>query len=203
MARKLRERVRAMIRNTQRKPGPPWQAYFVYEVSGDLRTHAPMPIMDRLAALEGVMDNFPSGQLNHVLQTAENARLETNDEELVLAALLHDIGKTIRIQEHAHIGADLICRYVPARVTWLVANHFLVEHESEVSCFAEGAETLRTLRSHRWYLDALRLKEWDTRRGKKPGYEPPGLEAYESLLEKYFPVRYGFEGHPVQRYHNA
>jgi predicted HD phosphohydrolase len=80
-------------------------------------------------------------ELAHALQCAELADAAGADEELVLACLLHDVGRYAVAQEeisdpleavapragkargHHEAGADLIAPYVPERVVFLVRAH--------------------------------------------------------------------------------
>jgi predicted HD phosphohydrolase len=80
-------------------------------------------------------------ELAHALQAAELAAGAGADEELVLACLLHDVGRYAVAQEeisdtleviaaragkargHHEAGADLIRPYVPERVAFLVRAH--------------------------------------------------------------------------------
>jgi predicted HD phosphohydrolase len=80
-------------------------------------------------------------ELAHALQCAELAAGAGADEELILACLLHDVGRYAVAQEeigdtleqvtpraekargHHEAGADLIQPYVPERVAFLVRSH--------------------------------------------------------------------------------
>jgi gamma-butyrobetaine dioxygenase len=88
-------------------------------------------------------------ELEHALQCAELAVAAGVDEELVLAALLHDVGRYAVPQSlvsdtlegagaapsepphppgvsrgaHHEVGADLIAPWVPPRVAWCVRKH--------------------------------------------------------------------------------
>jgi predicted HD phosphohydrolase len=80
-------------------------------------------------------------ELAHALQCAELAEDDGADEELVLACLLHDVGRYAVAQEeisdtlevasprsgkapgHHDAGADLIARHVSERVAFLVRAH--------------------------------------------------------------------------------
>jgi predicted HD phosphohydrolase len=82
----------------------------------------------------------PVTELAHALQCAELASAAGADEELVLACLLHDVGRyavdqravsdTLEVAQtaprgrgHHEAGAELIAPYVPERVAWLVRMH--------------------------------------------------------------------------------
>ena len=80
-------------------------------------------------------------ELDHALQCADLAASAGADEELVLACLLHDVGRYAIAQEdvsdtmeavasrtdgargHHEAGADLLASHVPARVAFLVRAH--------------------------------------------------------------------------------
>jgi predicted HD phosphohydrolase len=80
-------------------------------------------------------------QLEHALQCADLAEQGGADAELVLACLLHDVGRFAadpalvadrvrpttpavdNARGHHDVGADLIAPWVPERVTWCVRMH--------------------------------------------------------------------------------
>jgi len=83
----------------------------------------------------------PVTELAHSLQCADLAHAAAADEELVLACLLHDVGRYAVDQAlvldskepghrggagargHQERGAELIAPYVPERAAWLVGMH--------------------------------------------------------------------------------
>ncbi|MBI2901028.1 MAG: tRNA adenylyltransferase, partial [Planctomycetes bacterium] len=81
-----------------------------------------------LAPLEEVKQDprrHPEGDaLYHSLQAFERARDERPwDEEFLLAALLHDVGKAIDPADHTAAGVAAIEGAVTPRTAWLIANH--------------------------------------------------------------------------------
>lgn len=81
-----------------------------------------------LMPLEKVMqkrETHPEGDvLYHSLQVFELAReARPWDEEFLLAALLHDVGKGIDPRDHINAGLAVLQGRVPERTLWLIENH--------------------------------------------------------------------------------
>ncbi len=82
----------------------------------------------RLEPLESVKQNakyHPEGDaLFHSLQVFHLARdLRPYDEEFLLAALLHDVGKAIDPQNHVVASLEALRGAVPDRTLWLIEHH--------------------------------------------------------------------------------
>jgi hypothetical protein len=81
-----------------------------------------------LLPLEHVMqlpDDHPEGDaLYHSLQVFELARQKLPyDEEFLLAALLHDVGKAIDRRDHVAAGLEALADVVGPRTAWLIDHH--------------------------------------------------------------------------------
>ncbi len=89
-----------------------------------------------LLPLESVKQNpkyHPEGDvLYHSLQVFELARDERPyDEELLLAALLHDVGKGIDPTDHVGAALQALDGLLTDRTAWLIGNHMLAqEHKA-------------------------------------------------------------------------
>jgi hypothetical protein len=82
----------------------------------------------RLEPLESVKQNprrHPEGDaLYHSLQVFELARqARPYDEEFLLAALLHDVGKAIDPQDHVRAAVEALRGAVTERTSWLIEHH--------------------------------------------------------------------------------
>jgi hypothetical protein len=82
----------------------------------------------RLEPLDAVKQgarSHPEGDaLFHSLQVFELARLERPfDEEFLLAALLHDVGKAIDPADHIAAGLEALDGAISERTRWLIAHH--------------------------------------------------------------------------------
>ena len=148
--------------------------------------------------------------LAHALQCAALAREERAADEVVLAALLHDVGHLVSDaaesarQHHGTWGARFIRPFVPDRVARLVESHVLAKRylctvdrgyaetlspASVRSWLEQGgrldAGILCELERQPWLADALRIRRWDDL-AKDPRADPPPLPCYRDLLESCF-----------------
>ena len=150
-------------------------------------------------------------QLQHAEQAAHCAVEAKADDELVVAALLHDIGHLLGGNFHADIGVidhDRTCvdwltsrrdsrrhssRWLPGHVSakrYLVAarpGYFDRLSESSVRTLAlQGGpmsqEEVRAFEEGPYFKDLLRLRSWDEQ-AKDPDAVVPGLDRYLGMIE--------------------
>jgi gamma-butyrobetaine dioxygenase len=149
-------------------------------------------------------------QLEHALQCAALARQDRADDEVVIAALLHDVGHLVehRREDAAHHhgagGAALVAAFVPLRVAWLIEHHVVAKRylctvdpryverlspASRASYAVQGArlgpEEQLGLETRPWFADAVRVRRWDDA-AKRPGTPCPPLIDYAPMIECYF-----------------
>jgi predicted nucleotidyltransferase len=119
--------------------------------------------------------------LYHSLQVFELARNELPyDEEFLLAALLHDVGKAIDRQDHVAAGLEALAGHVTPRAAWLI------EHHMEGQDLLDGSLGARARRRIEASDDCeeLKLLARLDRNGRQPGAEVPELsEAIEYVRE--------------------
>ncbi|MEM8947361.1 MAG: HD domain-containing protein [Planctomycetota bacterium] len=130
-----------------------------------------------LLPLENVQQNLkyhPEGDaLYHSVQVFDHARDELPyDEEFLLAALLHDVGKGIDPYDHVHAGLEALDEAITERTAWLIEHHMLAHAIADRSI---GSRAHRRLRESEHYDDLVLLGECD-RAGRQPGVEAPELD---------------------------
>jgi predicted HD phosphohydrolase len=143
-------------------------------------------VLGLLTSLGSVTDGFPVTQLDHALQTAARAVAADADEETVVAALCHDIGKAISVSGHGGIAAAILRPYVREDLAWVVSVH---EHYQGAHYYQHiGMDPgLRTqYEQHPAHSLALQFADdWD-----EPAFDPtarvPGLDSYEDAVRSVF-----------------
>ena len=97
------------------------------------RSSAPRPRRTRAGSPTGcsacssrssdITDGFATDQLTHCLQTATLAERAGADDEVVVAALCHDIGKAVSVPNHPRIAAEILRPYVRDEVYKMILVH--------------------------------------------------------------------------------
>ena len=116
----------------------------------------------------------PEGDvLYHSLQVFELARDEQPyDEEFLLAALLHDVGKGLDPGDHVGAGLKALDGFITERTAWLIEHHMEAHliHDRTI-----GQRALRRLRESPDFDDLVLLGECD-RGGRQPGVQVQELD---------------------------
>jgi hypothetical protein len=125
----------------------------------------------RLAPLESVKQSphtHPEGDaLYHSLQVFEIARdARPYDEEFLLAALLHDVGKAIAPGDHVASAVEALRGAVTDRTLWLIEHHHALDEPSTARPKTGSPES----------LEDLHLLRECNRAGRVPGRPVEGLD---------------------------
>lgn len=127
-----------------------------------------------LEKVKGSPRYHPEGDaLYHSMQVFDLARLEQPyDEEFLLAALLHDVGKAIDAADHVAAGLEALEGFITERTGWLIEHHM---QGCQLRDGTLGARAKKRLQQSEHYDDLLLLALCD-RQGRQPGVEAPDLE---------------------------
>lgn len=161
-----------------------------------------------LHSLRGVWDEESVDELAHALQAAAHAADDGADDELVLAAALHDIGHSPLLgpqayRRHEAAARDWLTARFGARVGWLAGAHVeakrflaatdpgyagMLSATSVHSLAAQGGAGVEPgLVAHPWWPDAARLRRYDDA-AKVPGADgmtvPEVLQVAQRVLRR-------------------
>jgi predicted HD phosphohydrolase len=135
-----------------------------------------------LRSLRGIWDEDSVDELDHALQAAARAIDDRADDEMVIAAALHDVGHSPLVgdasdADHDRVARDWLTARFGERVGWLAGAHvaakrYLVATEpgyrdglsatSIISLQAQGGAAVDgDFVGHPWCADAVRLRRYD------------------------------------------
>jgi predicted HD phosphohydrolase len=175
---------RASFRRMDQAIPSDWAA--VRDATWRLQPRVAENVLDLLRALDRLDDGFAVSQLTHALQTATRAERARASEELVLAALCHDVGKRISIFGHAHVSAAILRPYVSPDVFWIVDNHQAIQGRHYRHYFGGDPDAWRALERHAAFGQAWQfVEEWD-QTSFDPDYPAEPLDHFEPLVRELF-----------------
>ena len=141
-------------------------------------------ILEHLRALAGSLAGYQVDRLEHSLQTATRAHRDGADEEMVIAALLHDIGDLLSPHNHSELAAAVLRPYVSERTYWIVRQHGLFQSYYYAHHFGGDRHARDRYRSHPWYQAAVDFcHRWD-QPSFDPDYPSLPLEHFEPMLRR-------------------
>ena len=150
-----------------------------------LRT-LPERILSAVQALETGLGGYPVTRLEHSLQAATRARRDGADAEMIVAALIHDMGDDVAPFNHAGIAAAVLRPYVRPEVTWIVEQHGLFQSYYYLHHLGGDREGREKYRDHRWYQACKDFcANWD-QSSFDPSYRSEPLESFEPLVREIF-----------------
>jgi predicted HD phosphohydrolase len=143
-------------------------------------------VLDALRKLDHSLEGYPVSRLQHSLQAATRALRDKADEELVVAALIHDVGDELAPYNHAELAAAILRPYVRPEVTWIVQQHGLFQNYYYVHHFGGDRHARERLRDHPCYEACVHFcAAWD-QCSFDPDYPTESLELFEPMLRRIF-----------------
>ena len=140
--------------------------------------HIQSYLLSLLNELQDVEQNpqfHPEGDaLYHSIQVYQCAKLETNDPELLAAALLHDVGKSIDYPKHDHAGAEAIEGLLSPRIAWLIRHH--------LDLLVTPQKTRRALAGTNQLADLEKLRRWDIAGREQDAHVMSAQQAIDELF---------------------
>jgi predicted HD phosphohydrolase len=146
-------------------------------------------VLGMLESLSDIVDGFATDQLTHCLQTATLAERAGADDEVVVAALCHDIGKAVSVPNHPRIAAEILRPYVRDEVYKMILVHQDFQGRHYYHHFG-GDPNARDkhrdeLTDDEWKLAERFADEWD-QVAFDPDYDTLPLSHFEPLVRKVF-----------------
>jgi len=146
----------------------------------------PDSILAALEKLDHSLQGYPVSRLEHSLQTATRALRDGADDELVVAALIHDIGDELAPYNHAEIAAGILRPYVRSEVTWIVEQHGLFQNYYYVHHLGGNRNARDKFRDHPWFEACRNFCANYDQCSFDPDYRWEPLSTFEPLVKEIF-----------------
>lgn len=142
-----------------------------------------------LAAVRRLGDGpqpFRITRLQHSLQAATRAFRDGADEEMVVAALVHDVGDELAPYAHAALAASILKPYVSERTHWIVEQHDIFQGKHYWDKIGMDPDAREEFRGHPWFDDCEAFcRDWDCP-SFDPTYDTLPMEHFEPMVRRVF-----------------
>ena len=146
----------------------------------------PDRVLAALRKLDSGLQGYSVSRLGHSLQAATRALKDGADDELIVAALIHDVGDELAPYNHSEIAAGIIRPYVRPEVTWIVEQHGLFQTYYYAHHHDRDRNAREKFQGHSWYRACKDFcADWD-QCSFDPGYPSEPLSTFESRLREIF-----------------
>lgn len=159
---------------------------FIQQLEEQYATGLADRLIDELKKSQAPISGFQVDRLQHSLQTATRAFRDGAEEEIVVAALLHDIGDSLAPYNHSEYAAAILRPYVSQRTYWIVKHHGLFQTYYYGHFLGMNRNERDRFREHPCYQAAVDFcQNWD-QKSFDPQYDSMPLEAFEVMLRNVF-----------------
>jgi predicted HD phosphohydrolase len=153
---------------------------------GPFQRELPTRILTHLKLLEGDYGGYAVDRMEHSLQTATRAHQAGEDEEMVVCALLHDIGDTLGSANHADVAAAILKPYVSEDNHWLVEHHGVFQGYYFFDYLGLDKEMRERHRGHPAFEKTARFCHLYDQNSFDPTFTSMPLEAFEPMVRRVF-----------------
>jgi len=158
-----------------------------------LREHS-KPLLNQVAdraltLLVGLQESYPGNLIDryqHSLQTATRAFRDEAEEEVVVAALLHDIGDLLAPVNHAELAATILKPYVSPSTHWIIEHHGIFQGYYFWHHTGRDRHAREKFRDHPYFdCTAEFCHKWD-QESFDPNYDTLPLTFFEPMVHRIF-----------------
>ena len=143
-------------------------------------------ILKFMSGLTQTLEGYKISRLEHSLQTATRAYNDKADEEMVVAALLHDIGDVLAPLNHSEYAAAVLKPYVSKKTHWIIQKH----GEFQMYYYAHhlGADRFKRekYKDHKYYQATIDFCEKYDQCSFDPNYKSMSLKDFEPMVRNIF-----------------
>lgn len=175
-----------VVQFRQMKDGTKEEYEFLTEHEEAYAKGLPDRILQALKNLENTLSGYQVSRLEHSLQSATRAEADGADKEMIVAALIHDLGDDLAPHNHSQYAASILRPYVRPQVTWVINQHGLFQNFYYAHHLGGDPNERDYLKDHPWYQSCVDFCErWD-QSSFDPDYPTKPLEYFEPMVRDIF-----------------
>ena len=159
-------------------------------VLAEAKVHLEQQVADRvlelLTSMKGPTLGYQIDRYDHSLQTATRAMRDGARTDMIVAALLHDIGDALAPANHSEMAASILAPFLDEEATWVVRHHGVFQGYHYWDKLGLDKNTRDRYRESPYFDAASHFcAAWD-QVAFDPSYDTLPLEAFEPMVREVF-----------------
>ncbi len=143
-------------------------------------------IIKFMSGLTETLEGYKINRLEHSLQTATRALNDKANEEMIVAALLHDIGDELAPLNHSEYAAAVLKPYVSEKTFWIVEKHGEFQMYYYAHHLGGNKNQRDKYKGHKYFQDTIKFCEnWD-QKSFDPNFRSLPLKEFEPFVKNIF-----------------
>ena len=143
-------------------------------------------ILKFLSSLTETLEGYQVSRLEHSLQSATRALHAGESEEMIVAALLHDIGDELAPMNHSEYAASILKPYVSEKTHWIVEKHGEFQAYYYAHHLGGNRNKRDKYKGHKYFDACVNFCEKYDQCSFDPNYESYPLEKFEPMVRSIF-----------------
>ena len=143
-------------------------------------------ILKFLSSLTETLEGYQVSRLEHSLQSATRALHAGESEEMIVAALLHDIGDELAPMNHSEYAASILKPYVSEKTHWIVEKHGEFQAYYYAHHLGGNRNKRDKYKGHKYFDACVNFCEKYDQCSFDPEYESYPLEKFEPMVRNIF-----------------
>ena len=169
---------------TEMKNGTKEDYLFLDKHEKDFASKTADRILKFMSGLTETLEGYQVSRLEHSLQSATRAYNNGESEEMIVAALLHDIGDILAPANHADFAATLLEPYISEKNFWILKHHGIFQGYYFFHFLGLDRNMRDNFKDNEHWRDCAEFCAKYDQNSFDPDYDTLPIETFVPMLEK-------------------
>lgn len=143
-------------------------------------------LIANLKLLKGDKMGYQIDRYEHSLQSATRAMRDGQDEELIVCALLHDVGDLLAPENHSQLAAAILRPYVSDQNHWIIEHHGIFQGYYYFHHMGMDRYERERYRGHPAFQACADFCHKYDQNSFDPSYDTAPIEHFEPMVQRLF-----------------
>lgn len=143
-------------------------------------------LLANLKLLKGDKMGYRIDRYEHSLQSATRAMRDGQDEEMIVCALLHDVGDLMAPENHSQLAASILRPYIGEQNHWIIEHHGIFQGYYYFHHLGMDRNERERFRGHAHFQACADFCHKYDQNSFDPSYDTAPIEHFEPMVQRLF-----------------